>query len=165
MATAAPAQASTPGSPTPPAAPVQLVAANAPAGGSPEPSDYEKLKEEFEGVATSQIGRWVTALVALAVPLITGLCAWLQKEIGINLDPASLTAFITSMAGGLSIMGFKWLANRGEWEKLAVEGYHVYLVGHAATAPTSQVVLVPNGTVVSGGAAQVAVPQQGLGGR
>jgi high-affinity Fe2+/Pb2+ permease len=94
----------------------------------------EKLKEEFEKVATSYIGRWVAAGVALAVPIITALCAWLEKEIGINLNPASLTAFITSMAAGLAIMGFKWLSNRGNWERAVIEGYHIYLTGQAATA-------------------------------
>jgi hypothetical protein len=108
-----------------------------------EPSDYEKLKEEFNKIVESTIGRRVSALVALGVPVITALCAWLQKEIGINLDPASLTAFITSMAAGISITGFKWLSNRGDWERLAVEGYHVYLTGHAASAATSQVVITP----------------------
>jgi hypothetical protein len=128
----------------------------------PEEADYKKLKEEFEAVATSDIGRWVTALVALAVPVITGLCAWLQKEIGINLDPASLTAFITSMAGGLSILAFKWLTNRGNWEQLAVQGYHVYLIGHAATTPTSQVVVTQNGVAPNGGvAAALAGPPKG----
>ncbi|HEV3048498.1 MAG TPA: hypothetical protein VGY13_14180 [Solirubrobacteraceae bacterium] len=109
-----------------------------------EPADFVKLREEFEKVAASSIGRWVAAGVALAVPVITAFCAWLQKEVGINLDPASLTAFITSMAAGLSIMGFKWLSNRGDWEKAAVEGYQIYLTGHAATAPASQVVIAPS---------------------
>jgi hypothetical protein len=110
-----------------------------------EPADYEELKTQFENVATSSIGRWVAAGVGLAVPVITAFCAWLQKEIGINLDPASLTAFIASMAVGIAVLGFKWLGNRGDWERTAVEGYHVYLVGHAATAPTNQIVVVPPG--------------------
>jgi hypothetical protein len=108
-----------------------------------EPEDYKKLKEEFEKVATSKIGRWVSAGIALMVPVLTALCAWLQKKIGINLDPAALTAFITSMAAGIAITGFKWLSNRGDWERLAVEGYQVYLTGQAASAPTNQVVIAP----------------------
>jgi hypothetical protein len=107
------------------------------------PGDYEELKNQFESVATSSIGRWVTGLIALGTPVLTALCAWLQKEVGINLDPAALTAFIASMAAGISIISFRWLANRGSWERTAVEGYHVYLIGHAATAPTNQVVVVP----------------------
>lgn len=123
-----------------------------PAGGSPEASaaDYDKLKEEFETAAKSKIGVWVSAGIAVLVPLVTGFCAWLQKEIGINLDPAALTAFITSMAAGIAITGFKWLANRGKWEQLAVEGYHVYLTGHAATAPTTQVVIAGSAKAAGG---------------
>lgn len=108
-----------------------------------EPADFQKLKEEFNNVATSNIGRWVAAGVALSVPIITAFCAWLQKEIGINLDPASLTAFITSMAAGLAIMGFKWLSNHGDWERAAVEGYQIYLTGQAATGTSSPVIITP----------------------
>jgi hypothetical protein len=104
-----------------------------------EPADYEKLKEEFNSVATSSIGRWVAAGIALAVPIATAFCAWLQKEIGINLDPASLTAFITSMTAGITITGFKWLTNRGNWERGAVEGYQVYLAGQAVPAGKTDV--------------------------
>jgi hypothetical protein len=73
--------------------------------------------------------------------VVTAVCAWLQKEIGIDLDPASLTAFITSMAAGIAITGCKWLSNRGDWERLAVEGYQLYLTGQSATGTTTQVVL------------------------
>jgi hypothetical protein len=119
------------------AAPTVITTAATPA----VPGDYEKLKQEFDSVVTSKIGRWVASGIALAVPLLTGLCAWLQKEIGINLDPASLTAFIASMAAGISITGYKWLSNRGDWERLAVEGYQLYLTGQSATATTNQVIV------------------------
>ncbi len=107
------------------------------------PGDYEELKKQFEEVVTSTIGRRVTGLIALGTPVFTAVCAWLQKKVGINLDPAALTAFIASVVAGVSIIGFKWLGNRGSWERTAVEGYHVYLIGHAATAPTNQVIVVP----------------------
>jgi hypothetical protein len=123
------------------AAPVVITNAATPA----VPEDYEKLKKEFDSVATSHIGRWVASGVALAVPVVTAFCAWLQKEIGVDLDPASLTAFITSMAAGIAITGYKWLSNRGDWERLAVEGYQLYLTGQSATGATTQVVVgAPN---------------------
>lgn len=124
----------------------QVITTAPPAAPQATPEDYEQLKKQFEEVATSNIGRWATALIALGTPVFTALCAWLQKKVGINLDPAALTAFITSMAAGAAIIGFRWLANRGSWEKTAVEGYHIYLIGHAATAPTSQVVVLPQST-------------------
>ena len=106
-----------------------------------KPEDYEKLKGQFNEVVTSTIGRKVAAGIALGLPVITAVCAWAQKEIGINLDPASLTAFIASMAVGISVTGFKWLSNRGDWERGAVEAYQLYLTGQSMTAPTSQVVV------------------------
>jgi hypothetical protein len=119
------------------AAPVVITNAATPA----VPGDYEKLKDEFDSVATSNIGRWVASGIALAVPVVTAFCAWLQKELGIDLDPASLTAFITSMAAGIAITGYKWLSNRGDWERLAVEGYQLYLTGQSASGTTTQVVV------------------------
>jgi hypothetical protein len=106
-----------------------------------EPADFVKLKQEFNKVATSNIGKWVAGGVALAVPIVTALCAWLQKEVGINLDPASLTAFITSMAAGLALMGFKWLSNHGNWERAMVEAYQIFLTGQGASSTTSQVIV------------------------
>jgi hypothetical protein len=103
--------------------------------------DYAALKTQFDDVVTNKLGRWVAALAALSVPLVTAFCAWAQDKIGINLDPAALTAFITSMGAGIAITAYKWLSNRGDWERTAVQGYHVYLTGQAAT--TNQVVVAP----------------------
>jgi O-antigen ligase len=104
-------------------------------------ADYQKLKDQFDKTATNNLGRWVALGTAALVPFVTALCAWLQKKIGIKLDPAALVAFITSMAGGIVITAYKWLSNHGSWERATVEGYKVYLTGQAATS--SQVVVAP----------------------
>jgi hypothetical protein len=111
-------------------------------------ADYNKLKQQFESVVTSSVGKAAVAITALAVPVVTAACAWLQKELGIKLDPAALTAFIASMAAGIVITAWKWLTNRGEWERSIVDAYRVYLTGQSAT--TQQVVVTAAGTPAAG---------------
>jgi hypothetical protein len=104
--------------------------------------DYKTLKEQFDNAATSNLGRWVASLTALGIPVVTAFCAWVQKKIGIKLDPAALTAFITSMAVGIALTGYKWLSNHGSWERAMVDAYRVYLTGQ--NAPTTHVLVVPD---------------------
>jgi len=103
--------------------------------------DFTKLKDQFDTTVTNTIGAKVASLAALAVPIVTAFCAWLQKKIGIKLDPSELTAFIVTMGAGIVITAYKWLANRGQWERAVLEAYHVYLTGQAATS--NQVVVTP----------------------
>jgi hypothetical protein len=100
-------------------------------------TSYNKLKSEFNSVIESKIGQQATVLAALAVPLVTALCAWLQRKVGINLSPAALTAFIATMGAGIFVTAFKWLANRGSWERTIVEAYGAYLTGKADVPPDS----------------------------
>jgi hypothetical protein len=104
-------------------------AAGAQATGVDDQTSYAKLRNEFNSVVESKIGQQATVLVALAVPLATGLCAWLQRKIGIDLSPAALTGFIATMGAGIFATAFKWLANRGDWERTIVQAYGIYLTG------------------------------------
>jgi hypothetical protein len=103
--------------------------------------DYATLKTHFDEAAQSNLGRWVASLTALGIPVVTAFCAWAQKKIGIKLDPAALTAFITSMAVGIAVTGYKWLSNHGSWERAMVDAYRVYLTGQ--NVPTTHVVVAP----------------------
>ena len=133
--------------------------------GPPTPAkseDYKSLKEQFDSVVTSDIGKLAVALTALAVPLLTGLCAWLQKELGVKLDPAELATFIATMGAGIVITGYKWIANRGDWERSIVDAYGVYLTGQTAT--THQVVVVSGATSSNGaGPSQPALAESSAG--
>lgn len=105
--------------------------------GTGDETSYNKLRSEFNSVVENKIGQQATVLAALAVPLVTGLCAWLQRKVGINLSPAALTAFIATMGAGIFVTAFKWLANRGSWERTIVEAYGLYLAGKADLPPDS----------------------------
>ena len=104
-------------------------AAGAQVTGADDQTSYAKLRNEFNSVVESKIGQQASVLVALAVPFATGLCAWLQRKIGIDLSPAALTAFIATMGAGIFATGFKWLTNRGNWERTIVQAYGIYLTG------------------------------------
>jgi len=119
--------------------------------------DYTTLKTQFNNTVENHIGAWVASAAAIGVPLITAFCAWLQKKLGIKLDPAELTAFIASMAAGIIITAYKWLSNRGSWEQAVVDAYRVYLTGQSATG-THVLVTSPPATVQPDGQ-----PQQGQG--
>jgi hypothetical protein len=112
-------------------------AAGAAPTGTGDQTSYDKLRGEFNSVVESKIGQQATVLAALAVPLVTGLCAWLQQKVGIDLSPAALTAFIATMGAGIFVTAFKWLANRGSWERTIVEAYGLYLTGKADLSPDS----------------------------
>jgi hypothetical protein len=103
--------------------------------------DFTKLKAQFELVVKSEVGKLVPVVTAFAVPMITALCAWGQKELGIKMDPAALTAFIASMGAGIVLTAYKWLSNRGTWERGIIDAYGVYLTGQSATS--HQVVITP----------------------
>jgi hypothetical protein len=85
----------------------------------------DKLKQELD----KQVGRWVTALVALLAPVIAVACAWLQDKIGIDLDPEEVTGVISATVLGVTGMGATWLYNRGNFERNAERVVEIYLRG------------------------------------
>jgi hypothetical protein len=117
-----------------------------------QPQAFDTLAQgvaELEGVRRLLHQRWnATNLTRRGGP-VDSLRA--QKELGIKMDPAALTAFIASMGAGIVITGYKWLSNRGTWERGIVDAYGVYLTGQSAT--THQVV------VTTGGTPTIAQPQ------
>jgi hypothetical protein len=88
----------------------------------------ETLKKELD----KQVGRWVTALVALLAPVIAIACAWLQDKVGIDLNPEEVTGVISATVLGVTGMGATWLYNRGNFERNAERVYAIYLRGEEA---------------------------------
>lgn len=66
---------------------------------------------------TSNIGRWVAFLLAPLAALAAGLIAHAALVIfGITLDPTATTAWMLGAMGGVVLLAFKWLHNRGRAE-------------------------------------------------
>jgi hypothetical protein len=110
--------------------------ANADQGGSRQiPSE---LQTELDRINTG-IGRFISkavtfVLTPLLLPLATSLAYGIQNWFGMDLDPAELTGYLTAVAGGIGITGYKWVANRGEWERTVLQISEWYRLGEQARA-------------------------------
>jgi high-affinity Fe2+/Pb2+ permease len=79
----------------------------------------------------SIIGRVAVAVVSLAAPVIAVLVAWLQAKIGIDLDPAAVATLIGTVVAGVIALGYKWLHNRGEYERIVLELEKLHAAGRS----------------------------------
>jgi hypothetical protein len=106
------------------------------------PALPQELQTELNRV-NEGVGRYISKiftyiLTPLLLPLATAFAYGVQKWCGINLDPAELTGYLTAVASGVGITAFKWVSNRGEWERSVVEVAQWYRLGqqaHAANLP------------------------------
>jgi hypothetical protein len=101
---------------------------------SPPPTQQETgadgFKQTVDNAIQSQIGKIVvTVVVPLLLPLGTSLAYGLQKWFGIKLSGASLATYLGTIAAGIAITAYKWLENRGAWEKSVLEIAHLHDVG------------------------------------
>ncbi|MGH2744488.1 MAG: hypothetical protein ACRDN8_18810 [Thermoleophilaceae bacterium] len=97
-----------------------------------------ELGTELSRINTG-IGRYIAkgvtfVLTPILLPLATSFAYGLQKWFGLGLDPAALTGYLTAVAGGIAITGYKWVANRGEWERTVYQLAEWHNVGQAAQA-------------------------------
>lgn len=76
------------------------------------------------------IGRIVAGVVTpLLLPLAGAFAIWVNKATGLDLDGAELTAYVGTVVTGVAAVGYKWLSNRGEYEKLKLELEKLYEAG------------------------------------
>lgn len=69
-------------------------------------------------VFQNYIGRIVAfVLTPVLLPLATSFAVWAQDFLGVNLSGDQLTAYVVTFVIGLALVIYKWLANRGEWER------------------------------------------------
>jgi hypothetical protein len=96
------------------------------------------LQKELDGInsgASQYIGRIITFVVTpLLLPVGTALAYGLQNWLGLDLDAAELTGYLTAIASGMGITAFKWVSNRGEWERTVLQLSEWYKLGKAAQA-------------------------------
>jgi hypothetical protein len=118
------------GGPTPGA-----TGAAAQGGGASIPPE---LEAELTKINTG-IGRYVSKGVAfvltpLLLPLMTSLAYGIQKWFGLKLDAAQLTGYLTAIAAGIGLTAYKWISNRGEWERTVLQLSQWYKLGSQAQA-------------------------------
>jgi hypothetical protein len=93
-----------------------------PPGGAQLPPELEQEVNRINAGSGRYISKAVTfVLTPLLLPLATSFAYGVQKWFGLKLDAAQLTGYITAIAGGIGITLYKWLANRGEWERTVLQ--------------------------------------------
>ena len=83
-----------------------------------------------DDVTSSSIGRLVAfVLTPILIPVATGVAAWIQNVVGIDLTGDQLTAYVVAVATGLAIVVATWLRNRGQWEIAQAELQKLHALG------------------------------------
>jgi hypothetical protein len=95
-----------------------------------------ELQTELERIHTG-IGRYIAravtfVLTPLLLPVATALAYGFQKWFGLDLDAAELTGYLTAVASGIGITAYRWVANRGEWERTVLQLAEWYRLGQQA---------------------------------
>jgi hypothetical protein len=104
----------------------------------PAPPAPDPFKRTVDNAIESQIGKIVAGVVIpLVLPLGTSLAYGLQKWFGIHLTGATLTGYLAAIAAGIAITGYKWLENRGSWERAVLEVAHFYDAGTGTVPPAA----------------------------
>lgn len=104
----------------------------------PQATEANGFKQSVDNAMQSQIGKIVvTIIVPLLLPLATSLAYGLQKWFGIKLSGASLATYLGTVAAGIAVTAYKWLENRGAWEKTVLEIAHLHDVGSNPTGTVS----------------------------
>lgn len=82
-------------------------------------------------VVTSQIGRVVTFLLAplllTAVPPVTNA---VNEVFGLGFTDQQISNVVIAIVIGLALVVYKWLSNRGAYERTIVELHKLYEAGH-----------------------------------
>ncbi len=112
----------TPAAPAPPAPPSAAQSAQ-------EKKEAEKLAEVNKELE-SKIARWVSGLVVpVVLPVSTIISFYLQKWLHFKLDAGSLAAYLSTIAAGVSITAYKWVSNRGDYERALLEIVKLHELG------------------------------------
>lgn len=98
-----------------------------------EKQKLEAVNKELE----SKIARWVSGLVVpIALPLSTVISFYVQKWLKFHLDAGSLAAYLGTIAAGASVSAYKWVDNRGAYERGLLDIVKLHELGQAE-APNS----------------------------
>lgn len=112
--------------------------------------DPDPVVSNVDDAVTSQIGRVVAFVVTpVLLPVLGALAVWLQDKVGINMDPAVLVGFVVSVVAGTAALAYKWLHNRGEYEKVVLELHKLYEAG-AVLVDKNAAQALPSGAAGAG---------------
>ena len=97
----------------------------------------------FGSWLNANIGKIVAGVLAPVFawfsPAVAGLA---NKVFNLHMSPQQVSNLAIGIIAGLALIGYKWLQNRGEWERAVLDIQKSYLLGTAT---------LPSGTGVSAG--------------
>ncbi len=75
------------------------------------------------------VGRIVVALTAILLPFVAAGANWTQDNLGVDIPKEDLTNFLIAVVLGTGAVVYKWLGNRGAYERAALELEKIYETG------------------------------------
>lgn len=77
-------------------------------------------------ILDAYIGRIVVALTAILLPFVAAFANYVQDRLGVDIPADDLTNFLVAIVIGTGAVVYKWLHNRGEYERAALELEKIY---------------------------------------
>lgn len=75
------------------------------------------------------IGRVVVCLTAILLPVSAVIANWVRDTFDFPLSANGTAAFLVAVVLGVGAVGYKWLHNRGAYERLLLEFEKLYESG------------------------------------
>lgn len=92
--------------------------------------DNDSFVDTINDVVTSQIGRVVAFVLAplllVAVPPVTNA---INEVFGLGFTDQQISNVVIAIVVGLALVVYKWLSNRGAYERTVVELHKLYEAG------------------------------------
>ncbi len=96
-----------------------------------------KFKDKADEAFESNVGRIVAFVLApILLPVAATFAAWAQNAVGVDLHPDAVVALVVSTVVGLAAVVYKWISNRGQYERLLAEWQNLHDTGAALEDPT-----------------------------
>jgi len=76
-------------------------------------------------VEKTVINKVVVALVALGAPVLGAVAVWLQKVVGIHMDPTVAATYVGTVVTGVVVLGLRYLHGLDVWQRLVRFGQEV----------------------------------------
>lgn len=83
-------------------------------------------------VEKTVVNKVVVALVTLGAPVIGAVAMWLQKVVGIHMDPAVAATYVATVVTGVIVIGLRYLHGLDVWQRLVAFGKEVVDASHDA---------------------------------
>jgi hypothetical protein len=90
------------------------------------------------GWLSANLGKIVAGVLAPVFAVLSPALAGLANEVfKLHLNPQQISNVGIAIVAGLGLIGFKWLSNRGAWERAMLDIQKAYVLGNSSLPPAS----------------------------